>query len=180
MRNYRPGCPLLGTDRSEMLQEVYRRDRQNGRTHKIRHVSGNNEIAARSLRRDRDDRVVKVAQRQLAGTLKIRLVHRVNRKISEQSVQRLVGQSCPGIFFENIMKRGQGVSWQHGGEFSPADAMHDFLGRVLVGQTILRHVQQDIQIHRHFHRCFAARCSRWSVRASKSAGTAPVNFKFSG
>ena len=26
------------------------------------------------------------------------------------------------------MKRGQGVSRQHGGEFSPADAMHDFLG----------------------------------------------------
>jgi hypothetical protein len=25
------------------------------------------------------------------------------------------------------MKRGQGVSWQHGGEFSPADAMHDLL-----------------------------------------------------
>ena len=127
MRNYRPGCPLLGTDRSEMLLEVYRRDRRNGRTHKIRHVSGNNEIAARSLRRDRDDRVVKVAQRQLAGTLKIRLVHRVTRKIGEQSVQRLVGQSCPGIFLENIMKRGQGVSRQHGGEFSPADAMHDFL-----------------------------------------------------
>ena len=72
-------------DRSEMLQEVYRRDRRNGRTHKIRHVSGNDEIAARNLRRDRDDRVFKVAQRQLAGTLKIRLVHRVNRKIAKSA-----------------------------------------------------------------------------------------------
>ena len=71
-----------------MLQEVYRRDRRNGQTHKIRHVSGNDEIATRSLRRDRDHRVFKVAQRQLAGTLKIRLVHRMNRKIREQSVQR--------------------------------------------------------------------------------------------
>lgn len=63
---------------------------------------------------------------------------------------------------------------------SPGESMATFLWRMIGGQPILRHVQEDVQVHGHFHGCLAARCWRYSARASTSAGTAPVNFRFSG
>ena len=53
------------------------------------------------------------------------------------------------------MKRSQGVAWKHGGKFTQAGAMQDFLGSMVVRQAMLRHIQQDVQVHRDFHWCLS-------------------------
>ena len=79
----------------------------------------------------------------------------MNRKVGQESINRLVCHVRAGILFDDVMKRSQGVAWKHGGKFTQAGAMQDFLGSMVVRQAMLRHIQQDVQVHRDFHWCLS-------------------------